>query len=91
MHHLDSAHIGRSAHTYGELWHRDETWVEPARVREKTAERTVSPEQWRRIKRGMTVERVGQIVGYSGGGLGSSFARSSYADRWRALGILHGP
>ena len=39
----------------------------------------------------MTVERVGQIVGYSGEGLGSSFARLSYAGRWRALGILDAP
>ena len=31
------------------------TWVESVEVKEKTAERTVSPAEWRRVKRGMTL------------------------------------
>ena len=41
-------------------------WVETVQVKEKTAQRIVSWDEWRRIKRGMTVDRLRQIVGYSG-------------------------
>ena len=44
------------------------TWVETVRVKEKTAQRTVSQGEWRRIKRGMSADRVRQIVGYAGEG-----------------------
>jgi hypothetical protein len=41
-------------------------WTDTVRVEEKTPERTVSRAEWRKIKRGMTVDRVAQIVGYRG-------------------------
>ena len=42
------------------------TWDEVVRVKEKTHERTVSRAEWRRIKRGMTADRVRRIIGYDG-------------------------
>ena len=54
------------------------TWVESVEVKEKTAERTVSPAEWRRVKRGMTLERVREIIGYSGQLAGNSYGGASY-------------
>jgi hypothetical protein len=45
-------------------------WVETVRVKEKTAQTTVSIAEWRRIKRGMTPQRVARIVGYHGDSAG---------------------
>jgi hypothetical protein len=42
------------------------TRTELVTVSEKTTDRTVSPREWRKIKRGMKVERVRRIVGYNG-------------------------
>ena len=59
--------VGRyEVRTTGTCGTTTKTWVETVRVREKTPERTVSRAEWRRIKRGMTVERVRQIIGYNG-------------------------
>jgi hypothetical protein len=44
-------------------------------VREKAPRTTVSRAEWRRIKRGMTVERVRRIVGYAGESMPGSTGR----------------
>lgn len=59
--------------TRGTCGQRTRNWTETLRVREKTVERTVSRPEWRRIRRGMSTDRVAKIIGYDG----------KFAGRWR--------
>ena len=59
--------VGRyEVRTNGTCGTTTKVWVEMVRVKEKSHERTVSRAEWRRIRPGMSVDRVRQIIGYNG-------------------------